>query len=166
MPTIDKLGTPKVLNPRTNRYVSIGSQMYRRLVAKGELPPLNPLPVEDDDDDDTPLPPPSDPPPIVPALKPVDLKKKMKAVVADVARDNHVDLEKLSQKEADALLKRLLIARLTNEPADDRPTKAKKKSSPKVKPTKPVKSKKTKKFKIVSSESEASDSDDSESESE
>lgn len=163
MPTIDKLGTPKVLNPRTNRYVSIGSQMYRRLVAKGELPPLNPLPVEDDVEDDAPLPPPSDPPPIVPALKPVDLKKKMKAVVADVARDNHVDLEKLSQKEADALLKRLLIARLTNEPADDRPTKAKSKEKQVKAKAKPPKSK-SKKFKIVSDVSDDSDSDDSESE--
>ena len=111
-----------ILNPRTNRMIKIGSQMYKKALKDGsitidnEINEINeptPPPIKrikdikiDNDTDDEP-----------------ELNNKMSNLCTDLIKDNKTNFKKLSQKESDELLKKLLLKKLSN----DKPIKKKKK---------------------------------------
>ena len=128
----------KILNPRTNRFVHVGTQKYHRLVSEGVIQPIDDLPVSNE-------------PSISKSptyIADTEFKTKLIDVATDVAKSNIGQfIPELTQEQTDRLLKKLLYEKLClNE-------------KPKTKKSKPKPKKK--KFKIVQpSESESeSDSD-------
>jgi len=107
-----------ILNPRTNRMIKIGSQMYNKAVKDGSITiesnestttPIKRIKdtkLDNDSDDNEP-----------------DLNNKMSNLCTDLIKDNKTNFKKLSQKESDELLKKLLLKKLSN----DKPIKKKKK---------------------------------------
>ena len=125
----------EIQNPLTKRYVKIGSPQHKRLVRNGTLPPV----------EETPQTPEALGIPI--EFNEKHLQTKLAEISTDLIRDNLktiVKSQKLSDKDMDILIKKLLFEKLCLKPDK----------------TKPKEKKKKKKFKIVepSSESE-SDSD-------
>ena len=119
----------EIQNPLTKRYVKIGSPAYKRLVRAGTLPA-----VEQPE-----IPPPN---PEAPEFNEKKLQTKLAEISTDMIKDNLktiVKSQKLSYKDLDILLKKMLYEKLC------------------IKPDKPKETKKKKKFKIVepSSESES-----------
>ena len=113
----------EIINPLTKRFVKIGSPAYKRLVRAGTLPPASEEPEK-------------------PEFNEKILQTKLADVSTDIIRDNLktiIKSQKLSDKEMDMLLKKMLFDKLCL-----------------AKPEKKEKKKK-KKFKIVepSSESES-----------
>ena len=115
----------EIINPLTKRFVKIGSPAYKRLVRAGTLPPASEEPEK-------------------PEFNEKILQTKLADVSTDIIRDNLktiIKSQKLSDKEMDMLLKKMLFDKLCI-----------------AKPEKKEKDKKKKKkFKIVepSSESES-----------
>ena len=125
----------EIQNPLTKRYVKIGSPQHKRLVRNGTLPPETPpepnpealgIPIE---------------------FNEKHLQNKLAEISTDLIRDNLktiVKSQKLSDKDMDILLKKMLYEKLCMKPDKTKPKETKEK-------------KKKKKFKIVepSSESES-----------
>ena len=121
----------EIQNPLTKRYVKIGSPQHKRLVRNGTLPPVEETPPE--------------PSPESPEFNEKHLQTKLAEISTDLIRDNLktiVKSQKLSDKDMDILLKKMLYEKLCMKPDKPKETKEKKKK---------------KKFKIVepSSESES-----------
>ena len=128
------MNSKKILNPRSNRFVNVGTQKYYRLVAEGVIQTIDDLPEKITSDTSK----------LVPTYP--EFKTKLIDVATDVAKSN-IDqfTPELTQAQTDRLLKQLLYEKLClNEKKKPKPKK------PKIK---------KKKFKIVqpSSESESSD---------
>jgi hypothetical protein len=129
----------KVLNPKTNRFVHVGTQKYKRLISEGVIQPV------------------SEPEEIItPATAPAapeSLKVKLIETATDVVKENATKFTpELTQEQTDRLLKKMLYEKLCikPKPSNDR---------------KPKKKKKNQNSKVVapqssSSESESSDSSD------
>jgi hypothetical protein len=127
----------EVKNPKTNRYVKVGSQGYKRLVREGVIKPVETV------EQTTPVfAPQTEPEPEEP--EPFD-ETKLQSTLADISTDmiknnlkQIVKAQKLSDADMDTMLKKMLYKKLCLEPP------------------KPIKKKKKKpKFKVVSSESES-----------
>ena len=122
----------EIQNPLTKRYVKIGSPAHKRLVRAGVLPPVEETPPE--------------PNPEAPEFNEKHLQTKLAEISTDMIKDNLktiVKNQKLSDKDLDILLKKMLYEKLCLGKNTDKPKETKKK----------------KKFKIV----EPSSSDESES---
>ena len=129
----------EVQNPLTKRYLKIGSPAHKRLVRSGVLPP-----VEQPEIPQTPE-----------ALGiPIEfnekhLQNKLAEISTDLIRDNLktiVKSQKLSDKDMDILIKKMLYEKLCIKPDKTKPKETKEK-------------KKKKKFKIVEPSSSESESD-------
>jgi hypothetical protein len=120
-----------ILNPSTNRFVLVGSPKYKRLVKEGVIKKPEPQPA--------PSRPPSPEPAQARPSQSRSLKKEVMNVATNIVRDNRQDFVDLTQKQTDALLKRMLYEKL----CVDKP------------------SKKTHKKKRYDSSSDSSDSSDS-----
>jgi hypothetical protein len=165
------------LNPLTNRCVLIGSYQYKRLVKLGHIlepmvketskeEPPKPAPEPESksdptpDEDNVPKSKPVSDPPLAPKPKRMTLSRAamVKARVADkltdVVRDNQDQLRGLTQAETDALLKKLLVRKLSISSAPAKSTRA-----PTPAPVK--KKKKGKKFKVSEMVEPSSSEDDS-----
>lgn len=133
----------KILNPKSNRFVKVGTQKFKRLVAEGIIKPVGEIkqvePVEQ-----------------VTEVKPVKveqalpIKEMLANELTDIVAEHKKQLtQELTQKQTEALLRKLLYERLC--------------IVPKTKKEKPVKKKKKSKakFRVVesSSESESSESE-------
>ena len=121
----------EIQNPLTKRYVKIGSPAHKRLVRAGTLPAV--------EQPETPSPAPE-----APEFNEKKLQTKLAELSTDMIKDNLktiVKSQKLSDKDMDILIKKLLFEKLCLKPDKPKETKEKKK----------------KKFKIVepSSESES-----------
>jgi hypothetical protein len=135
----DADGKMKIMNPKTKRYIIVGSDRHKKLVKKGVFPEY----VESDNilvtnieqdvesESDTPLPPPPMPksPPLSPPPSPKVIRTKIKSVIVEVAKKNKSKLKELSQNEADEMLKRLIYKRLMGEPTVVKKSKKKSKKS-------------------------------------
>ena len=124
----------EVLNPKTNRFVKVGSQGYKRLVRDGTIKPAEAQPT-------LPVPAEAATPPEE-SFDDSKLQSKLAEISTDMIKENMktiVKSQKLSDQEMDVMLKRMLYKKLCLEPP---------------KKVKPVKKSKKSKFKIVSSESE------------
>ena len=126
----------EILNPLTKRFVKIGSPQHKRLVRNGTLPPVEETPPE--------------PSPEAPEFNEKHLQNKLAEISTDMIRDNLktiVKSQKLSDKDMDILIKKMLYEKLCMQPDKTKPKETKEK-------------KKKKKFKIVEpSSSDESDSD-------
>ena len=89
-----------ILNPSTNRFVLVGSSKYKRLVKEGVIKPHVPQPAQS-------RPPSPESPPSTRSLK-----KELIKTTTDIVRDNRQDFVDLTQKQTDALLKRMLYEKL------------------------------------------------------
>ena len=135
---MNNMNVRKVINPRTNRFVHVGTQKYKRLISEGVIQPV------DDQEEQTPA--------IVPAA-PENLKVKLIETATDIVKDNVAKFTpELTQEQTDRLLKKMLYDKLCikAKPSNDR---------------KPKKKKKKPKFKVVAPQSSSSDESESESES-
>ena len=140
-----------VLNARTNRQIKIGSRAYKQLVRDGKLTPVAMPDLTPSEE------------PILLSEQDVNLEQKLAEAATDILAENIPQLKRstnMGSDEMDALLKKLLIQKLSSKPGKAKPVKPKK-----VKPVKKKKKKAKKKYKIVEPESE-SESESSESESE
>jgi hypothetical protein len=140
----------KIINPKTNRFVNVGTQKYKRLVSEGVIQPVDAAPAAP-----AAAPAPAAPAPAA-AAAPASLKVKLIETATDIVKENANKFStELTQEQTDRLLKKLLYEKLCI------PIKAKKKKKPKEKKKKP-------KFKVVvppnSSESESESESQSESE--
>jgi hypothetical protein len=142
------MNSKKILNPATNRFVNYGSQKYYRLVNEGVIKPVDEKAEANAEATLT----------IIPEVKPEPIvappvKQLLAEELTTIVKENKKEFQKeLTQKETDALLRRLLYEKL----CISKKGKSKKKEKPK---------KKKKKYKIKtpppSSESESeSDSSD------
>ena len=126
----------EIQNPLTKRYVKIGSPAHKRLVRAGVLPAVEESPPE--------------PSPEAPEFNEKKLQTKLAELSTDMIKDNLktiVKSQKLSDKDMDILIKKLLFEKLCIKPDKTKPKETKEK-------------KKKKKFKIVEpSSSDESDSD-------
>ena len=130
----------EIQNPLTKRYVKIGSPQHKRLIRSGVLPPVEQ---------------PETPPEPSPAALgiPIEfnekhLQTKLAELSTDLIRDNLktiVKSQKLSDKDMDILIKKLLFEKLCIKPDKPKETKEKKKK---------------KKFKIVEPSSESDSESD------
>ena len=130
----------EIFNPNTKRYVKIGSPAHKRLVRAGVLPA--PIP-------ETPPEPNPEALGIPIEFNEKHLQTKLAEISTDLIRDNLktiVKSQKLSDKDLDILLKKMLYEKLCLG-----------KNTDKTKPKETKEKKKKKKFKIVepSSESES-----------
>ena len=126
----------EIFNPNTKRYLKIGGPAYKRLVRSGVLPPPSPE-----------APPPS---PEAPEFNEKQLQTKLAELSTDLIRDNLktiVKSQKLSDKDMDILIKKLLFEKLCIKPDKTKPKETKEK-------------KKKKKFKIVEPSSESDSESD------
>ena len=105
--------TQKVLNPRTNRFVKVGTQKYNRLVAEGVITLKQvetPKQVE----------PKEQPEPEKPA--PYDerrLKTTLADITTDMVKENMKEIVKaqtLSDEQMDAMMRKMLYRKLCVEP--------------------------------------------------
>ena len=148
-----------VLNPQTNRMLKLTSKNCKRLIQLGIIQPPEPQENTKDSDEtklvssqltQEPEPP---KPPEVPVREAnrtsieKELKKEVKTEMKKIINENKNEFKELSQRETDALLKRMLFEKLcVNKP------KPKKIAKPK-----------TKKYKVVQpSSSDESSSEESE----
>ena len=126
----------EIQNPLTKRYVKIGSPAYKRLVRSGVLPSV--------EQPETPPPTPE-----APEFNEKKLQTKLAELSTDMIKDNLktiVKSQKLSDKDMDILIKKLLFEKLCIKPDKTKPKETKEK-------------KKKKKFKIVEPSSSESESD-------
>jgi hypothetical protein len=113
----------KILNPSTNRFVNIGSQKHKRLILEGVLPPVDGLELETE--------------PMPEAVRTVkepdqeltqaqrkDFKNKLASECSTIVNAHISQFKNISQKQTDALLKKMLYEKLCIE---DKPKKKKKK---------------------------------------
>ena len=124
----------EIQNPLTKRYVKIGSPAHKRLVRAGTLPAVEQ---------------PEIPTPEAPEFNEKKLQTKLAELSTDMIKDNLktiVKSQKLSDKDMDILIKKLLFEKLCLKP--DKP-----------KEKKETKEKKKKKFKIVEPSSSESESE-------
>ncbi len=127
----------KVINPRTNRFVHVGTQKYKRLISEGVIQPVS-------EPEET----------IRPATAPAapeSLKVKLIETATDIVKENAAKFTpELTQEQTDRLLKKMLYEKLCikPKPSNDR---------------KPKKKKKKTKFKVVEPQSSSSDSESSDS---
>lgn len=129
----------EIFNPNTKRYLKVGSPAYKRLVRAGVLPPPSP---ETPPEPETPSPAPE-----APEFNEKKLQTKLAEISTDLIRDNLktiVKSQKLSDKDMDILIKKLLFEKLCLKPDKTKPKEEKKKK---------------KKFKIVEPSSSESESD-------
>ena len=136
---MNNMNVRKVINPRTNRFVHVGTQKYKRLVSEGVIQP-----VSEPEEAITPA--------TAPAPAPENLTVKLIETATDIVKDNATKFTpELTQEQTDRLLKKMLYEKLCikPKPSNDRKPK-KKKKKPKFKVVEPQSS---------SSESESSDSD-------
>jgi hypothetical protein len=127
----------EIINPLTKRFVKIGSPAHKRLVRGGVLPAV-----------ETPPPIPETPAP-APEFNEKHLQTKLAEISTDLIRDNLktiVKSQKLTDKDMDILIKKMLYEKLCMKPD-------------KTKPDKTKSEKKKKKFKIVEPSSSESESD-------
>jgi hypothetical protein len=96
-----------ILNPSTNRFVLVGSPKYKRLVKEGVIKPHVPQTRPP-----SPEPAQARPPSPKPAQATRSLKKELIKTTIDIVRDNRQDFVDLTQKQTDALLKRMLYEKL------------------------------------------------------
>ena len=131
----------EIFNPNTKRYLKVGSPAYKRLVRAGVLPPPSPE---------------APPEPTPEALGiPIEfnekhLQNKLAEISTDLIRDNLktiVKSQKLSDKDMDILIKKMLYEKLCIKPDKTKPKETKEK-------------KKKKKFKIVEPSSESDSESD------
>jgi hypothetical protein len=125
----------EIINPLTKRFVKIGSPAHKRLVRGGVLPAVEALGIPIPETPET------------PEFNEKHLQTKLAEISTDLIRDNLktiVKSQKLTDKDMDILIKKMLYEKLCLKP--DKP-----------KEKKETKEKKKKKFKIVepSSESES-----------
>ena len=131
----------EIQNPLTKRYVKIGSPAHKRLVRAGVLPPV--------EQPETPPEPNPEALGIPIEFNEKHLQNKLAEISTDLIRDNLktiVKSQKLSDKDMDILLKKLLFEKLCMKPDKTKPKETKEK-------------KKKKKFKIVEPSSSESDSE-------
>ena len=132
----------EVINPRTKRFVKVGSQSYKRLVREGIIVPEQPVTRQEDNTQRL-----DSEPETEPEFDESLLQKKMDNISTDMIQKNMkkiVKAQKLSDKDMDMLLKKMLYKKLCVEEKE-----------PKKKPGK------KKKFKVVEpSSSESSDDSD------
>lgn len=148
---IKMAGNPKYFfNEETRRYCKVGSPTYKRLMKKlHQVDPENPLEFEESESEEE------------TNTENTDLKNELLNQGSDMImqnQDQFKDIEKMTQKELDKMLKKLLMKKLQ--------LNKKKKPKPKKKPKLKTKKKKKKK-KITpppsSSESESESASGSES---
>ena len=141
---------PKILNPLTKRFVNIGSQQFNKLVLQGILKPVEDIEVI------TPMTTPIVESSIDPVIEPVvepPIKKLLAQNMAELVKQNKVLFQKeLSQKESDALFRKLLYEKLSGM-KEPKPTKPEKKKE------KPKKKKKAKYKMVTPAPSSSSDTD-------
>jgi len=132
----------EVINPRTKRFVKVGSQSYKRLVREGIIVPEQLVTRQEDNTQRL-----DSEPETEPEFDESLLQKKMDNISTDMIQKNMkkiVKAQKLSDKDMDMLLKKMLYKKLCVEEKE-----------PKKKPGK------KKKFKVVEpSSSESSDDSD------
>ena len=125
----------KVLNPKTNRFVHVGTQKYKRLISEGVIQPVS-------DPEET----------ITPGTAPENLKVKLIDTATHIVKENATKFTpELTQEQTDRLLKKMLYEKLCIKAKLSKTKKPKKKKKPK--------------FKIVAPQSSSSDESESESES-
>lgn len=117
-----------VLNPITNKSVLVHSATYKKLVKEGTIKPYEP---------------PQNTPPEPQEEPQQPIKAKLAHEMVDIVATNKSKFNELSKKETDKLLRKLLVAKLTDK---------RKKNFKKKKP----------KYKIVEPSSSESESDASE----
>jgi hypothetical protein len=130
---IDSNAMSEIQNPLTKRYVKIGSPAHKRLVRSGTLPAV--------EQPETPEP--------APEFNEKHLQTKLAEISTDMIKSNLktiVKAQKLTDKDMDILIKKLLFEKLCIKP--DKP-----------KEKKETKEKKKKKFKIVEPSSSESESE-------
>ncbi len=109
----------EIINPLTKRYVTIGSQAYKRLVRDGTLPAASPEPEK-------------------PEFNEKNLQTKLADVSTDMIKDNLktiIKSQKLSDKDLDTLLKKMLFDKLCIKPEKKEKEKKKKKKFKIVEPS-------------------------------
>jgi hypothetical protein len=124
----------EIINPLTKRFVKIGSPAHKRLVRGGVLPAVEALGI--------PIP----ETPEAPEFNEKHLQTKLAEISTDLIRDNLktiVKAQKLTDKDMDILIKKMLYEKLCMKPDKPKETKEKKK----------------KKFKIVEPSSSESESE-------
>ena len=114
------MNSKKVLNPKTNRFVHCGSQKFNRLVMEVVIK----TPVEEIKNE------------IETVVEP-PIKKLLAETLTDVVKQNKPLFEKeMTQEQSDALLRKLLYAKLCiKEPKKEKKTKKKKKFKIRAPPT-------------------------------
>ena len=146
---------PQVINPLTNRSVNVGSDLYKSLVKKGVIKPveLSIAPVVEPIFNNVVEPIVNN---VVEPISEPPIKSLLAQTMATIVSENKPLFKKeLTQKQSDALFRKLLFEKLTDlkepEPKKD-----------KTKPTKTEKKKKKKKkYKIVTPPPSSDDSSDS-----
>jgi len=119
---MNNMNVRKVINPRTNRFVHVGTQKYKRLISEGVIQPV------------------ADPEEIIrPATAPAapeNLKVKLIETATDIVKENAAKFTpELTQEQTDRLLKKMLYEKLCIKPKpsnDRKPKKKKKKTKFKV----------------------------------
>ena len=99
-----------ILNPTTNRFVLIGSPKYKRFIKEGVIKPAPSQPAREPQA--APSRPPSPEPAQARSSQSRSLKKEVMNVATDIVRDNRQDFVDLTQKQTDALLRRMLYEKL------------------------------------------------------
>ena len=133
----------EIINPLTKKFIKIGSPQHKRLVRGGVLPPV--------EQPETPPPTPeiSQTPPPTPEFNEKKLQTKLAEISTDMIQKELktiVKSQKLSEKDLDILLKKMLYEKLCMQPDKTKPKETKEK-------------KKKKKFKIVEPSRSESESD-------
>ncbi len=101
----------EIINPLTKRYVRTGSQAHKRLVRDGTLPPASEQPE-------------------TPEFNEKNLQTKLADVSTDMIKDNLktiIKSQKLSDKDLDTLLKKMLFDKLCIAKPEKKEKKKKKK---------------------------------------
>ena len=128
----------EIINPLTKRFIKIGSPQHKRLVRGGVLPAV--------EQPETP----PEPSPEAPDFIEKKLQTKLAELSTDMIKDNLktiVKSQKLSDKDMDILIKKMLYEKLCIKPDKTKPKETKEK-------------KKKKKFKIVEPSSESDSESD------
>ena len=137
----------KILNPITKRYVHVGSQQFNKLLMEGLIKPVDEIePV---------LAPAAEP---VAETEPPPVKGLLAETMATIVKENKPLFQKeLTQKQCDALFRKLLYEKLSGM---KEPEPKKDKTKPEKKKEKPKKKKKAK-YKMVTPPPSSDDSSDS-----
>ena len=136
----------KILNPLTKRYVHVGSQQFNKLLMEGQIKPVDEID-----------------PILTPVVEPIaetqtpPIKALLAQTMATIVKENKPLFQKeLTQKQSDALFRKLLFEKLSGM---KEPEPKKDKTKPEKKKEKPKKKKKAKYKMVTPPPSSSSDTD-------